>query len=366
MRSITEAKDLKGKKVLLRLDLNMPVKDGVVTNTFRLDQSLDTINFLKDSGSKVILISHIENKEGSTLEVVLPELKKHLNIKFCKDIFSEETKVLVDGLKDGEFLLFENLRNWDGEKSNDDIFIKKLSSYADVYINEAFSVSHREHASVVGLPKYLDSYCGIRFAKEIDELSKVFSPTHPFVFILGGAKFETKIPLIEKFLDKADKVIVGGALANDIYKARGFEVGESLVSSIDVGEYADNYKIEVPEEIVVKDKVLKNINTVIADDVILDAHPDGLLAFEDSINNASLIVWNGPLGDYEHGYTEGTETLARMIANSSATSVVGGGDTLAAIENLGINNSITFISTGGGAMLDFLTNETLPGIEALK
>jgi len=377
--------DLKGKVVLLRLDLNMPIADGVVANEYRIDASMPTINFLRESGAKVIIIAHIESKQTDTLRIVFPVIKKRFeNARFCDDIFSDTTKEVVAKMQEADVVLFENLRKWEGEKVNDVEFVKQIADYADLYVNDAFSVCHREHASVVGIPQYIPGYAGLNIQKEAKALSKTFNPEYPFLFIIGGAKFETKLPLLRKFVDVADTVYVGGALANDIYKARGLEVGTSLVSEIDVKEIADKENVRVPEMVIVKrgtEAVTVSVgnkgsddfdnsenfdNSVQVSDAIYDADPQSIVSLGEIITAAKTIVWNGPLGDYEHGFTLGTQALALAVADSGAYSIVGGGDTLASIQDMNLTDRINFISTGGGAMLDFLANETLPGIEVLK
>jgi phosphoglycerate kinase len=229
-------------------------------------------------------------------------------------------------------------------------------------------VSHRAHASIVGIPKYLPSYAGPLLDKEITELSSVFNPKHPFLFILGGAKFDTKLPLIEKFLGIADYLFIGGALANDIYKVRGLETGASLLSdsSIDLRPISSNKKVIVPSDVVVQGKVQKDVNEVLVTDKILDAGSATIAEMVDVLHEVKYVLWNGPLGDYENGYSEGTEMLARAIAESGVRSIVGGGDTVAVIRNANLLDKFSFVSTGGGAMLDFLAKGTLVGVEALK
>jgi len=308
MKSILEAGDLNNKRVLVRVDWNVPIEDGVVLDDYRIKQSMPTLEYLNKTGAKVILATHLE-PEGVSVDIL--------------------RSYVPEGME-----LLENLRNNPGEKSNSEEFAKSLAEKADVYVNEAFSASHRNHTSIVGLPKFLPSYAGISFTKEVEELSKAFNPSHPFLFILGGAKFETKLPIIEKFLNLADSIFIGGTLA---------KVAK-------VGSLGKNPKVIFP----------------IGDIEALDSNDETLAMLKDKINESEFILWNGPLGDYEHGYTEGTFNLASLIAESGKTSIVGGGDTLAAIKKLNIIDKLTFVSTGGGAMIDFLAQGTLPGIEALK
>lgn len=356
----------KDKKVILRLDLNVPIKDGKITSDFRIQKSLKSLNFLKDSGSKVVIISHIKNKEGNTLYPVYEYLKKEFNISFIEDVYDSES---IDySFEDSQFVLIENIRNWEGEKKNDKDFSEYLASLGDVYINDAFSVSHREHASIVGIPKIIESYAGFQIESEINSLNKVMEPKHPFSFILGGAKFETKIPLIKKYGSKADLLYIGGALANDVYKSQGYSIGKSLTSDIDITKYIKGLFYRVPEKVIVKGEMERktSVEDIKSEEMILDADPESLGKIKNQILESKMIVWNGPLGLYEEGFAEGTKELAKLIAESDGYSVVGGGDTVSAIESLGLIDSFSFISTGGGAMLQYLTDGTLVGIDSLK
>ncbi|MHB1316646.1 MAG: phosphoglycerate kinase [Minisyncoccota bacterium] len=369
--TIEDAGDIAGKRVLLRLDLNTPVIDGKVTDSYRIDQAIPTIDMLRLKKAKIIIIAHTESGDNTTLHPMFDYLNGFVPVHFAKDLFSAETIKMITDMEDGDVVMLENLRLDDGEKGNSEDFAKKLSQYADLYVNEAFSVSHRKHASIVGIPKFLPSYFGPLFINEVENLSKAFVPKHPFVFILGGAKFDTKLPLIKKYLDRADYVVVAGALANNIFKTQGFEVGSSLVSEGDFGieEMLKDPKFIFPTDITVKKldgtMEIKKTNEVLPDEYIGDVGGETLEKISELVKDASLVVWNGPLGNYEAGFTEETEKLAQIIADSSATTIVGGGDTLASIEKLGLMDKFTFVSTAGGAMLDFLVNETLPGINAL-
>lgn len=337
MKFLRELKpeEINGKKFLVRLDLNVPVQDGVVQDDFRIISSLPTLNFIQSNGGKIVVIAHCEANKGEScsLDAATAELKKY-----------------IPGIE-----VKSNLRENTGEKDNDENFAKELASLGDIYVNDAFSVSHREHASIVGIPKFLPSYAGFQLEKEITHLTKAFDPKHPFVFILGGAKFDTKLPLIEKFLDKADTVFIGGALANDILKAKGVDVKNSLVSKDvpDLSHFINNSKI-----IPVTDTVWDN-------DSIVDVGLQSIETLCEKIKSASFVVWNGPLGFTENGFTTATLRVAQAITESNAESIIGGGDTLSALKSSGCLEKFTFVSTGGGATLDFLANGTLPGIEAL-
>lgn len=368
MRELKDLPDIKGKTVFVRVDYNVPVVDGKVGDDFRITKSFQTIDFLKEKGARIILASHIEGS-SETLRPVYEYLKELYPLVFVKDYFPQGKEVVHQYLDAGGIVLLENLRIYEGEKANDTMFAAYLSGFADYYVNEAFPAAHRSHASVVGIPKFIPGFAGSVFAEEIKNLSKVFHPEHPFLFILGGAKFETKLPLVEKFYESADTMFIGGALANDFFKSRGVATGKSLLSA---GEFHlerfQSDKLQIPTDVVVENtdgKITKNIADVLADDVISDVGEQSIKHLAYSIAEARCIVWNGPLGNYEKGFKEGTLALAKAIAESGAQSIVGGGDTIASIKELTIEDKFTFISTGGGAMLDFLAHETLPGITAL-
>lgn len=376
LKSIEDAGDIAGKRVLLRLDLNDEVRDGKMLTTFRLDKIIPTIDLLRQKKAKIIAFSHISKSEdNNTLRPMWDYLNGFFPVKFSATYFTNEAENLISEMNDSETILFENIRINAGEDENDVEFAKKLAAYGDIYINEAFSESHRKQASIVELPKFLPHYAGPLFINEIEHLSKAFSPKHPFLFVLGGAKFGTKVPLIKKFLNIADDVFVGGALATDIFKQKGFEIGTSLVSpdkdikDFGVEELIQNNKLEYPQDVNIKKiddtKEFKESDKIEPDEYIGDVGPQTLENLKNLVSKAKLILWNGPLGNYESGFTEATEQLAKIISTSGVESIVGGGDTLASIQKLDLLDKFSFVSTGGGAMLDFLANETLPGIEAL-
>lgn len=369
--------DLKGKRILLRLDLNVAIKNGQVVDDFDIEKIIPTIDFLREKDARIIIISHIEDSKGNntTLLPVWDYLKGYFSIDFCPTYFTAEAISKLFEMKDKSVLLFENIRNNSGENENNDEFSKKLAQMADIYLNDAFGVCHRNHASIIGVPKFLPHYGGLLMRQEIEHISRVFNPEHPFIFILGGAKFETKLPLIKKYLERADKVFVAGALANDIFKAKGFNIGKSLVSKkdFDMRDILQNPKLIIPVDLTVTSSdnsvQFKNPQDILEDDCIVDVGPKTLEQLKSFFVEVKTIVWNGPLGNYENGFKDKTEQLAEIIAESTkngAESIIGGGDTVASINKLGLNNHFSFVSTGGGAMLDFLVNETLPGIEALE
>jgi len=371
MKLIKEIKDLKGKKVIVRVDFNVPIKDGKVVDDFRIKKALPSINYLSKKGAKVILISHLGSKDS--IKPVYLKLKKYIKeaLFASERIFSDNTEKLIGNLKNGEVILLENLRREIGEEENSPSFGRALSRYGEIFINDAFSVCHRKHASIIGVPAFLPSYAGLQLEEEIKNLSEAFNPSHPFLFILGGSKFETKMPLIKKFIKGADYVFIGGALANDFFKAKGFETGLSLVSEnlTEIKSLTKYKNIILPEDVEVnKDKKNKFVkpSEVEKDENIVDIGNQTLKNIEEIIFRSKFILWNGPLGKYENGFGGSTEKLLKIIAKSKSKSIIGGGDTVSIISKLKIEDKFSFVSTGGGATLDFLTSGTLPGIKALK
>ncbi len=350
-----EGIDLNGLKVLLRLDLNVPVADGKVVDDYRIKKSLKTINFLKDKGAKIIILSHIETKDNPSLKPIC----HHLSSLGIECYFEDNYRNIIKVIDQNQIVLLENIRKYEGEKDNERDFAKQLASLADIYVNDAFAVSHRKHASICAITEFIPSYAGLQFQDEIDNLKSAFEPDRPFLFIIGGAKFDTKLPLIKKFLNIADKVFIGGALVHDIYKAKGIDIGDSLVSDIipDLSGILDNDKLIMPIDSVYKDKAIMDIGNKTIDVLIKE------------IPKYKYILWNGPMGAYEGGYKNGTVELAKVLSQvtkNGVKTIVGGGDTLATIRELNIEDSFTFVSTAGGAMLDYLAQGTLPGIEALN
>jgi phosphoglycerate kinase len=361
-------KNLKGKRVLLRASLNAPVDNGVVSETFRLEQALPTIEFLKKNGARIIIVGHIGREKDESLKPVHEALSRFTAVQWGGEI--AEARAVVDALQNGEAVLLENLRQDDRETAGDDSLAKELADLVDLYVNDAFSDSHREHASITGVPRYLPSYFGMSFWREYEGLSQAMKPLSPSIFILGGAKFETKMPLIERYAALYDQVFIAGALANDVFKAKGFEVGKSLISDVDLSgnQLLNNSRVMVPSDVVVDGPVGRRevgARAVAGEEIIMDIGPTTLKDIEGLVQNARTILWNGPLGNFEKGFSLGTEMLARMISKSDAYSVVGGGDTVAAIRSLGLDARFGFMSTAGGAMLVFLETGTLPAIDAV-
>ncbi|MCK4918623.1 MAG: phosphoglycerate kinase [Candidatus Pacebacteria bacterium] len=379
MNSILDQKGkLKGKKILLRLCLNVPVENGKVVNDFRLLKIMPTIEFLRNEGAKILILGYIGRGKKETLKPVEEYFKQSLNLptgkqglRFIEDILDEKTSKLISRMKNGEVILFENLRKYDEEVGNDINFTKKIALLGDIYVNEAFSDSHREYASIVGLPRVIESYFGPLFIKEIEGLCCIENMPSPNMFVLGGDKLKTKLPFVKKFVEMTDFVFVGGSLANDFFKLKGFEVGKSLVSNEDLGleDLLDNKKIILPIDLIVlnsEEVFIRKVNEVLKDDVILDAGPRTIQLLEEKVKQSKFILWNGPLGEYKKGFIDSTNSLIKAIADNKIESIVGGGDTVFCIDKLGLKDKFDFLSTGGGAMLEYICNKTLAGIEAIE
>lgn len=377
MKYIDELKgdDLKGKYVLLRLDLNVPVVDGQVANAYRIERAIPTIDYLREHEAKIIIIAHTESEGNMSLLPVAQYLNGFYKVDFCQTYFNAIAIDMVAKIEDKGILLFENLRMNPEEKENDKDFAKKLSQMAEIYVDDAFGAMHRKHASIVGVPEFLPHYGGLLVKQEIENISKAFNPQKPFLFILGGAKFDTKLPLIHKYLDKADFVFVAGALANDLFRQKGFEVGISLLTEgdFDLENIINNPKLITPVDVMVLkpdgSTEFKSPDSVSPDEYISDVGPKTIEKLKELVSESKTVVWNGPLGKYKKGFKDKTEELAMIIAiatkENGVDSIVGGGDTLASIDVAEFEHGFSFVSTGGGAMLDYLVNETLPGIEAL-
>jgi phosphoglycerate kinase len=369
---VDHADELTDKRVLVRLDLNVPIEDERILNDFRIKKIIPMLELVAQKNTRAILVSH-HTRDGQSLRVVYERLKEHFpELRFSEQHEVNETLIEeARALPAGGMLLLENIRMFAGEEENSETLARALANLADVYINEAFAVAHRAHASVVGVPVLLPAYAGPLFVSEVTNLSRALNPEHPFYFILGGAKFSTKLPLVQKFLPLTENIFIYGALANNFFKARGYEVGTSLVDNEALpAELLSSEKVILPTDAIVKTndgkKEERSITHVGKEESILDSGPESVAQIAQKIGNAKCILWNGPLGNYENGFTEGTEALAKILSESKAFTIVGGGDTLAAIEKLNLWDKFGFVSTGGGAMLDFLTAGTLVGIEALK
>ncbi len=372
-KTVHDIENLEGKRVLVRSELNTPIENGKVADAYRVENAVPTIRFLSEKGARVIVMAHLGRNPEDSLEPVYKELQKFFpQAQFVKDVVGDEARRAVEALPQGGVLLLENLRSNPGEKENSAEFAQALASLADVYVDDAFGNAHRNDASMTGVPKHLPSYAGLLMERELTELSKGLAPESPSVFILGGAKFETKEPLLEAILPRYDTIFIGGALANDFLKAKGCEVGKSLVSE-DVEKIHDvlqSPKILVPKDVVVKEEggavVTKPVTSVLPTDTIVDVGRESVQELGARITHARCVLWNGPLGLYEEGYTESTREVARSIAESETHGIVGGGDTVACVRESNLEDKVGFLSTGGGAMLDYLVDGKLPAVDALQ
>lgn len=383
--------DLQGKKVLLRCDFNVPQDKatGAITSDKRIVASLPTIRYLLDHGAAVIACSHLgkpkgEWKEELTLAPVAKRLSELLNMEvlFAKDIIGEDARSKAAVLKPGQILLLENLRFDKREEKNDPEFAKELASMADVYVSDAFGTVHRAHASTAGVAAFLPAYAGLLVEKELSVMGKALDdPKRPFVAILGGAKVSDKIGVINNLLEKADTIIIGGGMAYTFLKAMGNNVGTSLLEEDKVGyaremidkALSQNVMLLLPVDTAVHTK-FENSNAFLTVDVNmipdgymgLDIGPKSVALFSEAIKAAGTVVWNGPMGVFEFpAFAAGTEAVAKAVAESGAVTIVGGGDSAAAVEKLGYADKMTHISTGGGASLEFLEGIELPGVACL-
>jgi 3-phosphoglycerate kinase len=379
--------DYKGKKVILRVDFNVPVKDGKIEDDKRIKASLPTINYLLQQNAKLMVIAHFgEPKQPSpefSLKIVADRLSSLLNrtVIFVDEITGEKARAACSGIKEGEIVLLENLRFNPGETANDESFAKELASYAELYVNDGFGVSHRKHASVAGIPKFLPAAAGFLMEKELNALSFARdNPEHPFIAIFGGVKISTRIKLIENFLKRADKLLLGGAMIFTFYKARGIEIGKSIVEP-DFIEMAKKLLEQYPDKIVLPIDLIDAAGLKVGsefhqvdfyhmepDKIAVDIGPKTVEHFLEECKNAKTIVWNGPMGAFEiPEFAVGTNKLAQGLAGLNGCKViVGGGDSAAAIAQIGLESSFYHISTGGGASLTFLEGTELPGVAALR
>ncbi len=379
MKKLTDL-DLKNKTVLLRCDFNVPISQNrEILDDFRIREAVPTIKYLIKQNAKVILMSHLETKyEKHSLNLIISKLNELLNqkIEFITDYLEKSGQEKIEKLKPGQVALLENLRFHKEEKENDNKFAKKISQLGDIFINEAFSVSHRKHASIVSIPKYLPGTIGFLFEKELEVLSKILeNPERPFVVIIGGIKVKTKIKTILNLLKKSDYLLLGSKIGETILaqkgilKQRKFDKEES-VSQIDLTDL----KVHLPLDAIITLKEAKNslkeraIGTVKREEDIYDIGPETIKVFTEIIKQAKTILWNGPLGMYEDKrFEKGTkQVLEAIVSNNSAFKVAGGGETLMAINKFHFKKRFDFLSTGGGATLEFLAGERLAGIKALK
>ncbi len=378
---------VKGKKVLVRVDFNVPIKNGAVSDDTRIQAALPTIKYLLEHQAMVILCSHLGRPSGEVQEEFsLKPVADHLSnilgqpVIFAEDCIGPVAEEAAEGLSTGDVLLLENTRFHVGEKKNDPEMAKQLASLADIFVNDAFGSAHRAHASTEGVTRFLPSVAGFLMEKEIIYLGQAIAdPVRPFIAILGGAKISDKIGVIQNLLEKADQVMIGGGMANTFFKAQGYPVGESLVeddaleTARELIQSADN-RLRLPVDVVIGDKfeadaelAVMSMGPIPDGWRILDIGPETVKTFEKPISEAGTIVWNGPMGVFEFPrFAEGTIGLAKAIARSKATSIIGGGDSVAAINQAGLADKITHISTGGGASLEMLEGKVLPGMAALE
>ncbi len=382
--------DVAGKKVLVRVDFNVPLdkKTGEITDDTRIKAALPTIKYLVEHKAKVVLCSHLGRPKGVTPELTLKPVAQRLAkllgqpVQIAGDCVGPRAEGATLALTDGEVLLLENLRFHDEEEKNDPAFAKSLASLAEVYVNDAFGTAHRAHASTAGVTKYLPAVAGFLMEKELEYLGKALAdPKRPFIMIVGGAKVSDKITMLENILPKVDALVIGGGMANTFLKAQGYDVGKSKVENeqLDFARglvakakergvhlllpidavAAERFEAASPNQTVPVDKVPKDWQ-------MLDIGPQTVMRFSEEIKKAHTVVWNGPLGVFEFpAFARGTQAIASLLARLDATTIIGGGDTAAAVEQQGLAGKMTHVSTGGGAALEFLEGKTLPGVAAL-
>lgn len=380
--------DLKGKRVLMRVDFNVPMDKGVVTDDKRIRAALPTIQYVLDQGASLIVMSHLGRPKGAGFEAefslkpaadVLSQLLKR-PVKMAPDCVGSEVDALARALQPGQVLMLENVRFYKEEEKNDPAFAQQLAALGEVYVNDAFGSAHRAHASTEGVAKFLPAVSGFLMGVELEYLSRAtLNPERPYIAILGGAKISDKIAVIENLLTKCDKLIIGGGMANTFLAAKGYAMQDSLVepSSIETAKkiiahagaklllpvdavIADKFEAEAASQVVDVDKVPPGWR-------VMDIGPKTIALFSDALQGAKLIVWNGPMGVFEMPkFAEGTFAIAQVLANSGATTVIGGGDSASAVKKAGVAKQMTHVSTGGGASLEFLEGKVLPGVAALN
>ncbi len=378
---------VQNKRVLVRVDFNVPLEKGRITDDRRIRAALPTINYLVEHGACVVLASHLGRPKGGrdekySLRPVAARLQELLNrpVKMADDVIGESVQQQIGAMSPGDVLLLENVRFYPQEEKNDPAFAKQLAELADVYVNDAFGSAHRAHASTEGVAHYLPAVAGFLMEQELSYLGRALTtPARPFVAILGGAKISDKIGVVTNLLDKVDLLLIGGGMANTFAKAVGYPVGDSLVEN-DKLEMARDLiaqakgKLILPVDWVIGDKFAADASSKVVDLQqvpegwrILDIGPRTVELFEQKLKDAKTVVWNGPLGVFEFPkFAQGTVEIAKRLATTGATTIIGGGDSAAAVEQAGVADKITHISTGGGASLEFLEGKELPGVAALQ
>ncbi len=383
---------LKGKKVILRVDLNVPMKDGSISEVSRIVKILPTIKLLIEKKAKIIILSHIGRPKGKivngmSLEPISKKLSNLLNIEvlFNKNQINEKTFAEIDKISDGSVMMMENIRFYEGEEKNEDSFSKKISSLGDIYINDAFSCSHRAHSSIVGITKYIPSYCGLQFIEEINALKKITSKiTRPITCIIGGSKISTKIKIISNLIKDFDNIIIVGGMGNAMLKNTGINIGKSvcddgykyLVEEILKKSETHDCQIYYPLDVVVSKTLdgngsIKEINEVDNDEMILDIGPKTIASIKNIVEDSNTVLWNGPAGYFENlNFANGTKKILEIIADKRIKdkiyAVAGGGETVAVINKFNKLDTFNFVSTAGGAFLEYLEGKELSGIKALK
>jgi phosphoglycerate kinase len=382
-------KNIKGLKVLVRCDLNVPIKNGKVLDDFRIKKLIPTIDYLRNQGAKIILITHLGEPKGRDLSFSVRPVAKRLwelvqgRLKFVNDTIGKRVEKEIDEMKEGDIIVLENLRFYKEEEQNDDDFSRSLARLGDIFVQDAFGACHRNHSSIVGITKYIDSFPGLLLEEEIRVLSDALvSPDRPLVSIVGGFKVSSKIKVIKSLLDKSDYLLLGGRVANSLLISKGLYVKDLLSSEEEeLMEVAKEINLTDPNLQLPIDGVMGLINfdedysriggigSIRKEEDVYDIGPETIEKYKNILSTAKTIIWNGPLGYFEkEKFSKGTEEIAKMIGqiNREVFSIVGGGETVEAIQKLGIENQFDHISTGGGAMLDFIAGKELPGIKALE